>query len=249
MPRDEEETGAAPRDEPTDTAPIAFDEAVAMVPRELRNLRCAIRNDSVNFGHVRTVYYSALNLARAGVRAKVRQRAGVDAPAAIGDEFERAALSRLLAWLDTEPAVAGVVQSVWRDVKVARPGSETVVAQLDIALVLRHGLLMSLECKSFNVQRKDIDARLAVLQRSTSQLAPMAVCAPWYTGYRNRPWFPAMEDVADRVRDWGQVMLVPLTLPGQPQSYVDGRGEQRQVGTFEQALSGWLDRYVPAARD
>ena len=75
----------------------------------------------------------------------------------------------------------------------------------------------------------------------------MAVCAPWYTNYRNRPWFPAMEDVAERLRDWGQIDLLPLTLAGQPDAYTGQRGEQRQVGSFEQALARWLKRYVGAS--
>lgn len=224
--------------------PPPFEVSVALVPREVDKLRSAIKNEHTNIGHARTVYYTALNLADATCRAHAVERAGLQPPAAIGDEFEHAVLSRLLDWMEVEPMAAQVIQSVWRDVKVSRPDSVAHVAQLDIALVLKNGILLSLECKSFNAQRKDIDARLAVLQRSASQLARMAVCAPLYINYRDRPWFPAMQDVAERLGDWGQIDLLPLTLPEQPYSYTDQRGEQRHVGSFEQALTRWLTRYV-----
>jgi len=233
--------------EPQDSArPPSFDDALRLKSAEVKKLQCAIKDEYVNIGHARTVYHTALKLADTTARARVVERAGVQPPAAIGDEFEYAVLARLLDWLEAQPASAAAVQSVWRDVKVARPHSIEHVAQLDIALVLKNGILLSLECKSFNVQRKDIDARLAVLQRSASQLARMAVCAPLYVNYRDRPWFPAMQDVAERLGAWGQIDLLPLTLAGQPEAYTDQRGEQRQVGSFEQALARWLKRYVGA---
>jgi hypothetical protein len=73
-------------------------------------------------------------------------------------------------------------------VPVVRDGQ--VLAQFDVLLVLKNGILWHLECKTFTTHQKDLDARLFTLQRAGSQLARMAVCAPLLTHHVGEPWPP-----------------------------------------------------------
>jgi hypothetical protein len=222
--------------------PPGFQQAARLAPDQLTRFGNTVRNVHDPDKQLEQVYHSALKLAK--LAASARRRPHAEAPRPFGEEFEYAVLGRLLQWLDTSAPAQAVVQSVWRDVKATRGDGAQNVAQLDIAIALRNGILLSLECKSYDIDLKDIDARIAVLQRSASSLAAMAVCSPWLTGLRDRPWFPRMQKYALQMQAWPQIAHLPLTLAGQPAGYTDPDGNTHQVPAFEDALQRWLARYL-----
>lgn len=68
----------------------------------------------------------------------------------------------------------------------------------------------------------------------------MGICAPWFTGYVDRPRFSAMEQTGRGLRTCGQVKVLPMTLPDQRTRYRSADEKDEQVDAFEEALAGWL---------
>src|SRR5262249_11028702 len=133
------------------------------------------------------IYNRTVGVARAGAKERAKQ-GPIDS---IGTAFENAVARRVYCWL--EAAKHPAVQSAWRNVKVYR-GEPDPVAQLDVVLVLKNGLLLHLECKSFTVDLKDLNSRLYVLQQAGSLGARMAVCAPVLTGFAAQEWFSGQHE-------------------------------------------------------
>ena len=232
--------------------PTRYDDAAALAPQQLRSFRrgiaAAMRQPPEAAPEPRlcaSAYYGAFKLdEQARIQAR-RQQA--PSPSEIGPELENAVAVRVLGWLARgERAVSGV-QSVWRNVKVRRIGDSTALAELDILFVLRNAVLLHLECKSFDADLKDMDARLAVLQRSTSQLARMAICLPRYTDLPTSDWGGALAQKVDKVLSWSQFPLLGLTFPGQPTHMRDARGVEQRVPAFEDALARWLSPFAEPA--
>jgi hypothetical protein len=193
---------------------------------------------------IAALYYATGKFAKTAARAKAKAGANFDAPD-LGQVFEQAVAARLLAHLQASPGLKGVIQSVWKNVKIAQAASpQTVAAEWDIVIVLTSGIVLSIECKSFSVEQKDWDARLLNLLRAGSQ-AKMLICGPLYTGFAAEPWFAAMHTLKERV---GKDFL-PFTLPGQAEEYAvaGGRGGKRHYAcpSFESALDRALAGYVP----
>jgi hypothetical protein len=187
-------------------------------------------------------YHTTAGLIRDARTAHQRQQLRQPATT-LGPPFERAVTRRLWHWLQTHDG-AGVVQSAWRNVKVCRASNPAlVVAEFDILLVLKNGILLHVECKTFTVPQKDLDARLLNLQQAGSSLAQMAVCAPIYTHFAQEDWFQPLHDLQQRIESVGRLSFLPLTLLGQPQRYrlSEDSGEQEfQCLSFEEAL----DRFI-----
>jgi hypothetical protein len=193
-----------------------------------------------------TLYHATSKLAEEAIRARDRMAAGVSAPSArLGDCFERAVAMRTYQWLEqTRPRA---VHSAWFDVKVKRNGQD--VAQFDVLLVLKNGILWHLECKTFTTHQKDLDARLFTLQRAGSPLARMAVCVPLLTQHVGESWFARQQELRDQIETHGQPPYLPFTLPGQPADYSwpNSAGEPvaRHCHTFEDGLAQLLRDYEP----
>lgn len=114
--------------------PPSFHQAEHHAPAQVARFLNTLSHFRQSTVQSRQVYESALKLAQETAIALAKPDAAPPPP--IGPEFEHAVLARLLEWIDAEPAACAVIQSVWRDVKVARPGSRQSVAQLDIAIAL-----------------------------------------------------------------------------------------------------------------
>jgi hypothetical protein len=197
------------------------------------------------------VFDGALRLSQdahriAQARAKARQPSSD-----LGALFERAVLRRLRQWLTTHGPDCGVVEA-WHNVTAIRPGTGEVAAQWDIVLVLGNAVVVSLECKSFEVKNKDMDARLLNLQRAATQLGRMVLCMPVYTQFSDTPWFRETMDKIDRLMATRQEWL-PFTLPDQFTEYLrvlpDGTQQSARCDTFEDALTQALARYRTIASD
>jgi hypothetical protein len=210
----------------------------------------ALKGDLQNLSILEQVYNGTANLLRDARVAHSRQ--GLARPTdTLGDTFERAVQRRVVAWAARRQHLA--LQSVWGDVKVAqlqRPGEEA--AQLDIVLVLKNGVLLHLECKTFALEQKDLDAKLLNLQRAGSQLAQMAICAPLYTQFQGQDWFNGLHRLRRRVETASQFRYLPLTLIGQPDRYQvmgdDGSPAEFVCPSFEEALEHLLAPYLPTTK-
>jgi hypothetical protein len=175
----------------------------------------------------------------------IRARQGRQRPAApIGESLERAARHRLHAWLESRQPTA--IMSAWSTVKVApqeRP--EQTVAEFDLLLVLRNGILWHLECKAATAQRKDLDARDLNLKRAGSQLARMAICLPLFTDFASEPWFAQLHALRQNLEQL-QFPVIPFTRPGQPESYTIHSPDtptKFSCPTFEKTLDKALTGY------
>lgn len=237
------------------TATVPFGRLAALLPaarldRWRRSLGTLARSGDVDNPAIQQeVYNATANLVREAERASGRQLL-IPPPARLGDAMERAVARRVVDWVAAS-AVA-VVQSVWMNVAVARAERpEQRGAEFDVLVVLKNAVLLHLECKTAAVDQKDLDARLLNLQRAGSQLARMALCVPVFTSFAAEPWFAGLHAVRQRLEAADRLTFLPLTLPGQPDSYSvpaeAGVVMTYPVVPFEQALARFLRPYQPAA--
>lgn len=180
--------------------------------------------------------------------------AGTQPPSGpLGEPFERAVAARVVRFLDVCPEVAAVVSEVHWGVRCATTEHPKVPeGEFDVLLVLRNGVLLNLECKSFDADKKDLDARSTSLRRAASQLARTHVIFPVYTEARGEPWFQ------DQVEHWQRHAGVAFTLPGQPrEACVEAWHGGPEAGAdskvrldvppFEAWLEQQLARFAPPA--
>jgi len=234
---------------PTGEQRVRFEELVHLVPqdyqrwmRTLGQLQYAITNQNLN-----NAYNCTLNLGDAARRAASRRANGLTQPAAtIGRSLERAVARRVWDWLQSNPHPA--VQSVWIGVSIARENSlHQVEAEFDILVVLKNGVLFHLECKSANVESRDLDVNTHRLRQAGSQLARSAVVVPVFTRCAATPWFAALH--ATRLRLEAQLgcqHVLPFTWPGQPEEYELPNAdppESFQCQSFEDGLTALLRPY------
>lgn len=198
-------------------------------------------------GLLSAVYHAAQNFSKRATAAKTKAVKAAGEPSVhLGQAFERAVTARVLVLLRSRPDLAAVVQSAWKNIKVAGTHTKTrTQAEWDVALVLRCGTLFCIECKSFDAEQKDLDARQRNLLRAGSQ-SEMLVCGPLYTHFAVAPWFPAMHALREKI---GARDFLPFTLPDQPEAYSfeNGRGEtgNHPCPSFEAALTARLKPYLP----
>jgi hypothetical protein len=187
-----------------------------------------------------SIFNGALRLSR-GLTAPAQ----VPAAQMLGPRFERAVARRLRHWLERHGAAHHVTEA-WHGVKVGLPGKGGVEAEWDLVLVLSNAVVVSIECKTFDVVRKDLDARLLNLQRATTRPSRMTVCLPVYTEFHDREWMRDIVGKLDRMRATGQEYL-PFTLQDQPRQLsirrADGTWHEEPVPSFEEALAQSLARY------
>jgi hypothetical protein len=232
--------------------PVHFDDLARVLPQgRIQGWRRAIHEamispDPESDESLRTIYHSTRNLVDDAVRARSRAESGAVHPAAsLGECFEQAVALRTHQWLESRRPRA--VHSAWYNVRVGR--EDRVIAQFDVLLVLKNGILWHLECKTFTTNQKDLDARLFTLQRAGSQLARMAVCAPLLTQYMGEEWFAGQQELRELLEPRGQPPYLPFTLPGQPIAYnwpnSSGTSTACQCPTFEDGLARLLHEYEP----
>jgi hypothetical protein len=203
-----------------------------------------LQESAVTDGDLELIYNQTLGAARRGQEA--RARAGQSCVEPIGPPFELAVARRVQAWLECRQHPA--VQSAWRKVTVSREGGPATVAELDVVLVLKNGLLLHLECKTFTADLKDLNARLYLLQQAGSLGARMVVCAPVLTGFANEEWFADQHKRRLWFESQRHLGFVPFTLPGQPVEYVAEHGGEPQAYAcpeMESALEAALRMYLP----
>ena len=179
-----------------------------------------------------------------------RAHAGHGGPLAhLGNLFEEAVASRVLAAFARSAHWQAVVSEVWRRVKVfpkhemARRNS-SAVAEWDLLFVLKNGVLLNVECKSGKARRKDVDARSHVMHRGASALAEMWVCSPLPTGLAQERWFLKLHALRVQTQAQGLVHLA-YDLPGQRARYTVGR-DTHEARPLEAELQERVRRYLPS---
>lgn len=163
----------------------------------------------------------------------------------LGYVFENAVLERVLKLLHDNNHIASIVQSVWTNVKICDLAKSHIVkAEWDVVLVLKNGVLLTIECKSFDAQQKDLDARRLNLLQAGSQ-SELLLCGPVYTNFVDKPWFATMHRLKQTV---GPKKFIPFTLPEQPSQYNfedDGKICAYECPSFESSLLRILNGYMP----
>jgi hypothetical protein len=223
---------------------LPYSEAVNLAPKQaallLENIRDSCQlgaNATIKHAKAKAIYHSAGKLDQEARRALPTPTNGEHIPD-IGQEFERATAARLVNWLINDEQFHGVVQSVWRNVHIRKQGANDIKAELDIALLLKNGVLLHLECKSWDATRKDLDARFSTLRDIASQLAKLVICLPSFPTLEEAAWHQALIRNVQMIADWKQYPTIKFTLPGAPDD--DGM-------TFEDNLRKWLTPYLPRA--
>ncbi len=165
-----------------------------------------------------------------------------------GELFEKAVQQRLLRWLEKPERknIREIIAGVWANVCIVRPQQPLITMQeLDIAIVLRNGILLALECKAGRFDQKDLDARILNLQNSATTEASMRVVLPVFIHDDLTPeTIDAMIKPWQRLGTMRRLGRIAFTLPGQPHGYHHSTsGQTIDVPDFEQALDEWLAPY------
>jgi hypothetical protein len=231
---------------PADDA-AAFPDLPGLAPDHYQRWKHTVeqvqRTRQLNPQILKSLYHSTLNLDKAARKATGAR--GVPFPAAkLGDALERAVARRAHHWLAATRHPA--VQSAWLNVVVAREATpHQPNVDFDVLLVLCNGVLIHLECKSAEVDVRDLDARMFRLQRTSSRVARLAVVLPLFTRQAGAMWFNHLCDRRYEIEQAGLPVL-PFTWPAQPAVYnapAVEHADPTPCPTFEAALENLLARY------
>jgi len=158
-----------------------------------------------------------------------------------GNLFESAVASRVLSFLRADVSRLAIVSELWLRPKVERAGGTW--AEWDTLIVLRNGVLINIECKSWAGDKKDLDARVTTMHQGASSLAVMWLCSPLPTGLADRPWFRELHNFRLASERLGRPHLY-FSLPDQPDSYTLD-GVTFSCPSFEDQFSALFERYQP----
>jgi len=194
----------------------------------------------------------ALTLAEEGyhrLKKAMEPKALQVAPGSGGNRLEQAAAVRLWHWLqDEEQAeIKNILAGAWSNVRIARRDQPQInVQELDIALLLRNGILLNLECKAGQFDTKDLNSRIFVMWESTSLQARMAVVVPMFTACPDAEARAAQRARWNRLQNLKGMTQIPFTLPGQPSHWPEADQCPDPVPSFEQSLRKLLQGYCNA---
>lgn len=230
---------------------VPFEEIGTLVPdayeRWLRTFKQL--SYSLHPQNLSNIYNGTPNLADSAREAAARRASGVVAPTArIGDALERAVARRVRGWQMKQRHPA--IQSIWMGAKIARETTPHIVeAEFDILVVLKNGILVHLECKSANVETRQVDANTHRLRQAASALARSVVVIPIFAAHSHEPWFGSLHRSRKALEEqFGAQNVLLFTLPGQPEEYevvVEGIIEREKCPSFEQGLEALLRPYHP----
>lgn len=230
---------------------VRFEEICSLVPGAYQRWVRTVQQLSfaLNLQNLSCIYNGTLNLADSAMHAAARVASGAVAPnARLGDSLERAVARRVRAWQVEHQHPA--IQSIWMGAKISREATPHIVeAEFDILIVLKNGVLVHLECKSANVETRQVDANTHRLRQAGSALARSVVVIPIFTQHSHEEWFLNMHKVRKTLEEQiGPQNVLLFTLPGQPEEYevvVDGMIERQRCPSFEQGLEALLRPYHP----
>ena len=146
---------------------------------------------------------------------RVRKANQVHLNTAVGPLFENEVATRVQSWLE----IFGekyAIEEAWLNVTVSKNGHSNSDAEFDVLLLLAHGAVLHLECKSGVASQKDLDARLSTLRDTTSNNSKMHIVVPCYADFQDELWFKELDNVFWRHFDEiERIKLLHYTLKGQ----------------------------------
>lgn len=158
----------------------------------------------------------------------------------IGQTFELLVFNRMVTFLsekrnDYEPVIKELV------CQAKFSTSTTEESDFDVGLVLLNGAVLNFECKSGNFKRKDIESRISLLRKSTSNIASLVLVVPLLMDSEGQ-----MKEEVDRIqrRDLWKIDFLPYTLPDYKPSQLKGLIDPIPKD-FESELEKILKQYLP----
>jgi hypothetical protein len=180
---------------------------------------------------------------------KVRKANQVHINTVVGPLFENEVAMRVQGWLE-EYGHLYAVEEAWLNVTVSKNGHRNSDAEFDVLLLLAHGAVIHLECKSGVASQKDLDARLSTLRDTTSNNSKMHIVVPCYADFQDEAWFKELDNVFWRHFDeLERIALLHYTLKAQRQfSYTRFNKQTKEfykvnILDFESALTKILTPY------
>lgn len=169
----------------------------------------------------------------------------------LGPSFEKAVACRLLRFLSNpeQSDLCKLIVDIRTNVHLGPIGGEQS-AEWDVALLLKNGIVLSLECKTTAGAgyAKDIRSRLLEEQNASSRLARMAIVAPLFTNYQDEDWFNHQLDVCRVSQEINGIHMIYFDEPGQPRTINLARKKSEYTVTcqpFEEGVRQWLAPFVP----
>lgn len=226
---------------------FAQTDAAAKWLRSLTNFMFAAKNISLlslpkvaspAFKALESLYQSTLK--QSVIAEKMLAQSKVDTDS-IGPQFEIAVAKRVVSYLNRHHEHACTrISQVYLNAKIfSKKNLATAKAETDVLLVTQSGTLLHLECKSFQASQKDLDARIANLHETGSDLARMSVVMPIYTTYAERDWFDVPFKLYQRLEPT-RLQPLPFTMPGQPET-IQRDQQNISIPTFEMNLAKLLE--------
>lgn len=198
-------------------------------------LNCCGLKKIQNEDHYLKKIYDAAHKLDADAWENQPKRAPDEEAPDVGRDLEDAVSVRVVRWINQNPRFAKMIQSIWRNVKITPSYNKKIEAELDVALLLKNGRLLHLECKAFDAPLKDMNSRYSVLQRSSSQIAKMAICIPFFEPLSDLEWHREISKNANKINEWDHFDLIEFTFP-------------EQLGTkgltFEESLTKWVKPFL-----
>ncbi len=169
-------------------------------------------NDDFNTSLVKIIREFKPRKPKASIQAENRkqleQEGWLNGDAVImGQNFEYAVANRVARYLADRADVASIVRECWLNPQING-------AEWDVVIVLVNGIVINLECKSWQAEKKDLDARLRVLRSASGRLARMSVVMPLFKELEGEPSYEHMHKNYEQVQKVFGIAALPLTIPG-----------------------------------
>lgn len=189
------------------------------------------------YKNIESLYQSTLNNSQKA-RGQLENRD--EEKTLIGGAFEAAVAKRVVQHLNRHYDKSRTrISQVYLNAKInANQRPSSVKAETDVLLVTQSGILLHLECKTFSAEQKDLDARIANLHETGSDLARMSVVMPIFTAYAERDWMEQPLKLYERLSGT-RLNPLPFTLPEQGAT-LRYREQDISIPAFEVGLSKLL---------
>jgi len=162
----------------------------------------------------------------------------------LGRDFEDAVAARVQKLVTSNEDIRSVVSQVWHQVKLARAGStEKVIGEWDVVLVLRNGILVCIECKSWTAAEKTLKAQQRMVHAGGSALARMWVCSPMVTAAETEAFFSEHHKFRQTCEEIGLEHL-PFTIEEGHREEYSADNKNFKCPSFEDAFKELFNRYL-----
>ncbi len=161
----------------------------------------------------------------------------------LGSYFEQQVLQRLQKFLSDHAEYEEIISEIHSGVKIeALDNPWLITGEYDILFFLRNGIAISLECKSFLFEEKDLFSRITRLTSRTSILSQQWLVIPFYTE-------PELSQPRMLKNYLGlkklNIPVIPFGRKGQPREFLPPESDSRLIiPDFEEAIAGQLKGFL-----